>query len=271
VVAALGVAGLLKLIAPVAPEGPLGSVRTRLLGVAEISVAAGVAAGSGTARWLAAGMFLAFAGWLGRELRRGRAGAPCPCLGTAGTIGARALARTLALLALALLAALLPAPALSTTGWLALACACTGLAATAAALVGLTLAREVSRLRARQGALEVDSEGPPLGIASPLIERFDEAAALAPVVLAVFVSPGCALCATLAPALAELGAELPIEVFDEQQEPLAWEVAAIPGSPFAVAMDRDGTVLAKGTFNSPVQLRSIPATAIFRGRVPAHA
>ena len=48
-------------------------------------------------------------------------------------------------------------------------------------------------------------------------------------------------------------------------------VSAVPGSPFAVAMDRDGVVLAKGTFNTAEQLRSVPATALYRlGTGAAH-
>ena len=35
----------------------------------------------------------------------------------------------------------------------------------------------------------------------------------------------------------------------------------IPGSPYAVAMALDGTVLAKGTFNDLAQLESVLATA----------
>jgi hypothetical protein len=41
---------------------------------------------------------------------------------------------------------------------------------------------------------------------------------------------------------------------------------SIPGSPFAVAIDREGTVLAKGTFNNLAQLESVLATAERRGR-----
>jgi hypothetical protein len=33
----------------------------------------------------------------------------------------------------------------------------------------------------------------------------------------------------------------------------------VPGSPYAVALDADGTVLAKGTFNNLAQLESILA------------
>jgi len=38
----------------------------------------------------------------------------------------------------------------------------------------------------------------------------------------------------------------------------------VPGSPYAVALGRDGTVLAKGTFNSLAQLESVVATAMRR-------
>jgi hypothetical protein len=40
----------------------------------------------------------------------------------------------------------------------------------------------------------------------------------------------------------------------------------VPGSPFAVAIGRDGRVLAKGTFNSLAQLESVLATAERRRR-----
>ena len=35
----------------------------------------------------------------------------------------------------------------------------------------------------------------------------------------------------------------------------------MPGSPFAVALDADGTVLAKGTFNTGAQLETVLAAA----------
>ena len=41
----------------------------------------------------------------------------------------------------------------------------------------------------------------------------------------------------------------------------AWTAADVPGSPFAVALDADGTVLAKGTFNTAGQLESVLAAA----------
>ena len=52
-----------------------------------------------------------------------------------------------------------------------------------------------------------------------------------------------------------------VEVFDEVQDSEAWSQLRIPGSPYAVALDPDGTVLAKGTFNNLAQLESVLATA----------
>ena len=43
--------------------------------------------------------------------------------------------------------------------------------------------------------------------------------------------------------------------FDEVRDADAWAAAGIPGSPFAVALDEHGTVLAKGTFNTPAPAR----------------
>ncbi len=55
-------------------------------------------------------------------------------------------------------------------------------------------------------------------------------------------------------------------VIDEAAEPALWGALEIPGSPFAIAAGRDGTVLAKGTFNNLAQLESVLATADRRRR-----
>jgi hypothetical protein len=49
--------------------------------------------------------------------------------------------------------------------------------------------------------------------------------------------------------------------FDEVADAGAWALADVPGSPFAVAVGADGTVLAKGTFNSGAQLETVLAAA----------
>jgi hypothetical protein len=57
-----------------------------------------------------------------------------------------------------------------------------------------------------------------------------------------------------------------VGVFDEVAEAELWRNLEIPGSPFALALDRRGTVLAKGTFNNLAQLESVLATAARRER-----
>ena len=67
----------------------------------------------------------------------------------------------------------------------------------------------------------------------------------------------------LEPAIEALGRDplVRLRTFDEVRDAHAWAAAGIPGSPFAVALDEHGTVLAKGTFNTPGQLESVLATA----------
>ena len=81
--------------------------------------------------------------------------------------------------------------------------------------------------------------------------------------LAVFTSEGCGMCRALEPAIQALGRDplVRLKTFDEVRDAHAWAAAGIPGSPFAVALDEHGTVLAKGTFNTPGQLESVLATA----------
>lgn len=292
----LAAAGLTKLVRPgpaaraLAAVGQAGSAgrparlgrpaALRALGALELCVGLGVLAFGRPLLAAAAVLLWVFAAWLWLGVARGRSGEPCPCFGARSAIGVRSGSGTLALalLATGLLGTGADAGAdagalsrLPATGWLALACgllACGGLAL---AWVAFLLAREVAGLRgqlaqgAPRGALEILDEGPPLGEASPLIERF---AGEEEIALAVFLSPGCAVCGQLEPDLALFGVQSATElvVFDEMREQLAWHAAAIPGSPYAVALDRRGVALAKGTFNTLEQLASIPATARSRQR-----
>jgi 3-methylcrotonyl-CoA carboxylase alpha subunit len=57
----------------------------------------------------------------------------------------------------------------------------------------------------------------------------------------------------------------------EAADAAVWAELDIPGSPFAVALDRDGAVLAKGTFNNLAQLESVLAAAERRALEAAHA
>src|SRR5207237_1270136 len=100
-----------------------------------------------------------------------------------------------------------------------------------------------------QGALEVAHEGPEVGARSALAAAFADELAPGRLGLAVFTSEGCGLCRALRPAVTALGrnARVTLRTFDALED--------------AVALDADGTVLAKGTFNTGAQLESVLAAA----------
>jgi hypothetical protein len=230
----------------------------------EAALAVGVGAGIDAAAYAAAGLLAVFCAAQAVALATGRGGAPCACFGARGRVSRGSLART-ALLASALaVLPLLPRSEPSTEAWLALglAVALAGLAALA--VVVLSLAREVGMLRLAtdpRGALEVAHEGPEVGARTALADRFELTAGR--IGLAVFSSEGCGLCRALEPAVEAFGRDprVALRRFDEVRDADAWAVADVPGSPFAVALDADGTVLAKGTFNTGAQLESVLAAA----------
>jgi len=220
---------------------------------------------------------LTFAALLARALAHGRAGRPCGCLGARSRVTPLALARTLLLAAAFALLPAVPHTHVATTGWLAIGLGVSLAAIAVLAVLLLALAREVGELRLAlppQLPLEIDGEGPPRGSRVALVERFipPPSARLA---LAVFSSDGCPMCRALEPAVAALGRDplLAVEVFDEVEDAGVWRELAIPGSPYAIVLGLDGTVLAQGTFNSARQLEALVATAEARqcAPEPAHA
>jgi hypothetical protein len=231
---------------------------------AEAGLAVAVATGLPGATEAAAGLLSFFALALVVAIARGRAGAPCGCLGGRSKIGWPGVARAGLLAAAFATLPFLPDATPSTQAWLGfgLAVALAGLAILAMAV--LALARELGELRLAvrpQAALSLDHEGPELGSRVGLIERFDRQA---PIALAVFTSPGCALCRALEPSLRLVASdpEVELETFDEEADAGLWESLAVPGSPYGVVLDPDGVVLAKGTFNTLFQLEGLIADAI---------
>lgn len=232
----------------------------------ELALAAGVAAGLAAAALAAAVTLAAFAAVLGIALLRGRSGAPCACFGSRSRVSVTAVARNLGLAAAFAALPFVPDARLSATYWLAL-----GLGVALLGVLGLTvavlaLAREIGVLRLAigpQSALEIPEEGPELGSRTDLPAEFADTAEGAEVALAVFTSEGCRVCQALEPAVAHLALDplVSLRSFDERRDPDAWRRLDVPGSPFAVALDRDGTVLAKGTFNTLPQLEGVVATA----------
>lgn len=282
----LGSAGA-KLAAPVRTRAALATFglrapRARALAWAgavalEIALGVGVVAGLHAAAYAAALLMLGFAALLAQALARGRAGQPCGCLGARSRVTPLALARTLLLaIAFALLPAV-PHAHVATTGWLGLGLVAALAAIAVLAVLLLALAREVGELRLAlppQLPLEIDGEGPPRGSRVAVIERFIPRPS-ARFALAVFSSDGCPMCRALEPAVVALRRDplLVVEVFDEVEHADVWRELAIPGSPYAVVLSVDGTVLAQGTFNSARQLEALVATAEARQRAPepAHA
>lgn len=232
---------------------------------AELALGAGVAAGSATAAYLAAALMAMFGLLLIGALMRGRAGAPCACFGSRSRVSRLAVVRNFVLAVGYAALPALPQDSLSTDEWLGLGLGAALLVCAGLAVAVLALAREVGMLRLRVGpssALEIPEEGPALGERTGLAPRFG-AVPGGGLLLAVFLSDGCHICRTLEPAIEGLAADplLSVLAFDEVAESGLWSDLAVPGSPYAVALDLDGTALAKGSFNNLAQLESVLATA----------
>ena len=232
---------------------------------AELGLAIGIAVGSDAAAYMAAALMLLFAATLGSALMRGRAGAPCACFGAGSKVTGWAIGRNVLLAAAFAALPSLPGGEVSTEQWLGLGLGLALLLCAGLIVAVLVLAREVGMLRLRLGpsaALEISHEGPEVGGTTGLIERF----ALEPpneFALAVFTSVGCHVCRVLGPAVDALRREpsLSVMTFEETADSDVWDALGIPGVPYALAMDTEGTVLAKGTFNNLAQLESVIATA----------
>jgi hypothetical protein len=232
----------------------------------EAALAFGVGAGIDSAAWAAAGLLAAFTVVQSVALVAGRGGAPCACFGARGSLSLASVARSGLLTAGFAVLPLLPREQPTTEGWLAIGLAAALLGLAALTVVVLALAREVGQLRMSvlpQGALEIPHEGPELGGRTALVEAFGDELAGGRLGLAVFTSEGCGMCRSLAPAIAAFGRDpfVALRTFDEARDADAWAAADVPGSPYAVALDVGGTVLAKGTFNTAAQLESVLAAA----------
>jgi hypothetical protein len=230
----------------------------------ELGLAVAVIAGSRAAAWLAAALMAMFAATMVSAILRGRAGAPCACFGARSTVSWVAVGRNIALAAAFAGLTFMPRKSLSTDQWLGLGLAVALLSCVGLGIAVLALAREIGMLRLRLGpsaALEIPGEGPPLGSRLDHTDRFATGGS-AELALAVFLSESCPVCATLGPALRSLGGDptVALTTFDERDDAAVWSELAIPGSPYAVTLDPDGLVLAKGTFNNLAQLESVIGT-----------
>lgn len=252
--------------------GPIRPFAWAGLIAVELGLGVAVALGSDPASYLACGLMLLFAALTAGAILRGQAGAPCACFGPRSKVSWLGVARNLALAAGFALVPQIDSIALSTDAWLGIGIGIALLACAGLAVAVLGLAREVGMLRLQlgtQGALEIAGEGPEVGSrADGLASRLavPDSNGYERLGLAVFSSEGCHLCQTLSPAIENVANDphVTVGVFDEVADAALWSDLAIPGSPFAIATDDRGTVLAKGTFNNLAQLESVLATAVRR-------
>jgi methylamine utilization protein MauE len=270
----LAVAALAKLASPRSSqtalatfgfgEGPIRFAAWAALVAAELGLAAGVAAGLDSAAYAAAALMLALAALMVGALIRGRAGEPCACFGARSRVSRLGVARDLLLAGGFAALPSLSSVELTTDQWLGIGLGLALVACAGLAVAVLALAREVGMLRLRLSsgsALEIAGEGPEIGTRAPaLLARISLRRART--ALAVFTSEGCHMCRSLEPAIEGLAKDpqVAVGVFDEVGDAGLWRELEVPGSPFAVALGLDGTVLAKGTFNDLAQLESVVAT-----------
>jgi hypothetical protein len=249
---------------------PVRPIAWATLIATELVLGVAVALGSDLAAYAAAALMVLFAALTAGALMRGRAGAPCACFGPRSTVSWLGVGRNLALAAAFAIVPSIDSIHIGTDGWLGIGIGISLIACAGLAVAVVALAREVGMLRLQlgtQSALEIAGEGPEIGSSvSELADRIHSGSGEGKadgLGLAVFTSEGCHLCQALTPAIESIATDpqVSVGVFDEVADAELWRGLAIPGSPFALALDRSGIVLAKGTFNGLAQLESVLATA----------
>jgi methylamine dehydrogenase accessory protein MauD len=178
-------------------------------------------------------------------------------------------------------------PSFAVSGWWAVSFVALWCAVIALGMLVVALAREVGALHLRlgpRGALEIDTEGPPLGAAVPGVRGVGLDGATGALGgpgsmrVILFASPTCTLCGDVLYALPSIsrGDADGIVVGDAPpghmgewrtlgipviSSPEAFTAYAVPGTPYAIVIDEMGRVLAKGTPNDPEQLEGLLLTA----------
>ncbi|MDX6593068.1 MAG: hypothetical protein QOJ13_2264 [Gaiellales bacterium] len=235
-----------------------------LVPLAELAVGAGLVAGIDAAGWAALGLLAAFSVALGLELATGSAPPGCGCLVPGGgRPGPLSLVRNAALAAVAVVVGMGLNVPLGEGFWLA-SFVVLWLAVAGLALLVLALYRQVGVLHMRlapTGAFEHDAEGIPLGDAAPV----GTAGALV-----VFTSVSCPICAQIVHGLGALQSDHAVPVVHARDDdPLGSELHrefGVPGTPYAVYVDNDGLVRAKGAVNTLEQLEGLVLTGRNRER-----
>jgi Methylamine utilisation protein MauE len=230
----------------------------------ELAVGAGLIAGRPAAGWAAAALLAAFTAALVVELAAGSAPPSCGCLpGVASRPAPLTVLRNAVLGAAAVAAALGLHPRLGDGFW-AVTYVLLWAAVIALAALVLALYRQVGVLHLRlgpRGAFEHEGEGLPLGEPAP-----DGLAGS----LVVFTSQACPICAQIVPGLRPLASDhaLPVQhaLYEDEHGRRLHDWFMVPGTPYAVYVDNDGLVRAKGTVNTLEQLEGVVITGRARER-----
>jgi hypothetical protein len=147
------------------------------------------------------------------------------------------------------------------------------------AVIVVALARQVGTLHLRlgpRGALEIDDEGPDLGLAVlPTTAQTADGSSVTlggpgRLRLVTFTSPTCAVCREVVPAIpaAAAAARAVPQIVQDPDVERSWDV---PGTPFVVVLDESGVVRAKGTVNNLEQVEGLLDTAVRRIDEEDHA
>jgi hypothetical protein len=193
---------------------------------------------------------------------RGARRVPCGCFGGAQErplwlLALRAL--TVAAAGALIAAGALPAGLPSRGALVLLVMAALTLAVVVLGVALSLLARQVGQLHlalAPRSALELDSEGPPLGAAAPALVGLERRGGE----LVLFGSAGCRLCRELEPALRAVARlrSLAVRPVGAEADPDSLDRWSVPGTPYVVHVE-DGIVAAKGLVNTREQLDGLVA------------
>jgi hypothetical protein len=151
------------------------------------------------------------------------------------------------------------------TGWWIAAFVAQWILVLTLCLVVVALARQVGTLHLRlgpRGALEIDTEGPPVGEAPPPLVAVAADGSTTMLGgpgdprLVLFSSATCPVCAEVEPSIpaAARAGRLRPQVLHDPEAEHAYDV---PGTPFVVVFDRLGVVHAKGTVNNLEQVEGL--------------
>lgn len=232
--------------------------------LAELAVGACLVLGLAEAGWAALGLLAVFSVALGLELATGSAPPACGCLVPGGgRPGPLSLVRNAVLGVAAAAVGLGVDVHLGEAFWVA-SYVLLWVAVAALALLVVALYRQVGVLHMRvapTGAFEHDAESLPLGDPAP-----DGMAGS----LVVFTSVTCPICAQIAHGLGALQSDHDIPVVHARDDdPWGAELHrefGVPGTPYAVYVDGEGLVRAKGGVNTLEQLEGLVLTGRNRER-----